>query len=96
MQFTALTAGDRTEWARARERFFAHGINKYSLDMIERALFVLVLDDRTPNDVTEQSYYSIHGNGYDRYFDKYVLSVHLYHPTCMHGVRGLCSWNRHY
>jgi carnitine O-palmitoyltransferase 1 len=40
--------------------------------MIERSLFVVVLDARSPATITEQSYLSMHGSGYDRWFDKSV------------------------
>ncbi|CAF5125148.1 unnamed protein product, partial [Rotaria socialis] len=41
----ALTAGDRTLWATARETFFNIGCNRVSLDAIEKAAFVLILED---------------------------------------------------
>ena len=41
----ALTAGERTQWAEARETFFRTGVNRTSLEAIEKAAFVLVLDD---------------------------------------------------
>ncbi|CAF4508002.1 unnamed protein product [Rotaria sp. Silwood1] len=51
----ALTAGERPLWAEARETFFRSGVNRYSLEAIEKAAFVLILDDEdfdigTPND----------------------------------------------
>lgn len=44
-KLAVLTAGNRTDWARARQEFFSLGINKESLDIIETAAFVLILDD---------------------------------------------------
>lgn len=44
-QLAALTAGDRTHWANTRRNFFNRGINKLSLDLIEKAAFVVALDD---------------------------------------------------
>jgi len=41
----ALTAGDRVPWAMARQQYFSHGVNKASLTTIERASFVLALDE---------------------------------------------------
>ena len=41
----ALTAGERTAWAEARENYFRTGINRVSLESIEKAAFVLILDD---------------------------------------------------
>ena len=74
-----LTASDRTTWANARNTYFANGINKESLDIIETAAFFVVLE-------TDSDYYSVeessqadlnlftkrmlHGKGYDRWFDK--------------------------
>ena len=40
-----MTASDRTEWARVREQYFATGVNRNSLNTVETAAFVLVLDD---------------------------------------------------
>lgn len=41
----ALTAADRVPWAKARQEYFMKGINKVSLDAIEKAAFVVVLDE---------------------------------------------------
>jgi len=34
----ALTAGDRVTWAKARKSFFSSGINRSSLDTIEKVM----------------------------------------------------------
>lgn len=44
-KLASLTAGERTHWAKSREEFFSKGINKASLDLIEKAAFVVALDD---------------------------------------------------
>lgn len=44
-KLAALTAGERAHWAITRKTFFNNGINKASLDAIERAAFVVILDD---------------------------------------------------
>uniref|UniRef100_A0A4W6G557 carnitine O-palmitoyltransferase n=1 Tax=Lates calcarifer TaxID=8187 RepID=A0A4W6G557_LATCA len=41
----ALTAGDRIPWAKARMKYFSSGVNKRSLDCIEKAAFFVALDD---------------------------------------------------
>ena len=41
----ALTAGDRIPWAKARTEYFGKGINKTSLDCIEKAAFMVTLDE---------------------------------------------------
>lgn len=44
-KLAALTAGERTAWALARQEFFSKGTNKISLDAIEKAAFFVTLDD---------------------------------------------------
>jgi carnitine O-palmitoyltransferase 1 len=41
----ALTAGERMSWAVARHEFFFKGVNRLSLDTIEKAAFIVTLDD---------------------------------------------------
>lgn len=41
----ALTAADRTPWAKARRDYFSEGSNRASLDTVEKASFILCLDD---------------------------------------------------
>lgn len=73
----ALTAADRIPWAKARQEYFKKGINKASLDAIEKAAFVVALDDEPqdfdPNDPSKFDHFGramLHGKGYDRWFDK--------------------------
>lgn len=44
-KLASLTAGNRDDWANARKEFFSSGINQTSLDWIEKAAFVVALDD---------------------------------------------------
>lgn len=44
-KLAALTAGERKPWAEVRNEYFAKGINKASLDIIEKSAFIVVLDD---------------------------------------------------
>ena len=44
-KLAALTAGYRTHWAETRRKFFSKGVNKQSLDLIEKSAFVVILDD---------------------------------------------------
>ncbi|EFO22446.2 hypothetical protein LOAG_06041 [Loa loa] len=73
----ALTAGDRDLWAQARRNHFASGINQFSLHTIEKAAFVIILDEQEvfydSNDPSKLDYWAsslLHGTGYDRWFDK--------------------------
>ena len=45
-KLAALTAGERTPWAIARQQYFARGNNRIALNAVEQAAFVLVLDDQ--------------------------------------------------
>lgn len=73
----ALTAGERTAWAVARQEFFFKGVNRQSLDAIEKAAFVVTLDDfpyefdeEDPSKLDHYGQILLHGKGYDRWFDK--------------------------
>uniref|UniRef100_A0A671XUV4 carnitine O-palmitoyltransferase n=1 Tax=Sparus aurata TaxID=8175 RepID=A0A671XUV4_SPAAU len=77
-KLAALTAGERTPWAKARETFFSRGKNKQALDAIEKAAFCVTLDDTEQrydenNPVKSLDSYAkslLHGKCYDRWFDK--------------------------
>ncbi|KAM3719925.1 Carnitine O-palmitoyltransferase 1, liver isoform [Dirofilaria immitis] len=73
----ALTAGDRDMWAQARKNYFNSGINQLSLHAIEKAAFVIILDEHEVfydrNDSSKLDFWAnslLHGRGYDRWFDK--------------------------
>ena len=73
----SLTAADRVPWAKARQEFFSKGKNKASLDAVEKAAFVLALDDEPQefdeHDGTKLDKFArsmLHGKGHDRWFDK--------------------------
>lgn len=72
-----LTAVDRVTWAKARYNYFRQGVNRISLDLIEKAAFVLVFEDEAfefdpenPKKLDRFGEAMLHGNGYDRWFDK--------------------------
>ncbi|KHJ84784.1 hypothetical protein OESDEN_15498, partial [Oesophagostomum dentatum] len=72
-----LTAGERTHWAKTRRAYFRSGVNKTSLNDIERAAFVVILDDEEvsydKNDPSKLDHWAqnlLHGKGYNRWFDK--------------------------
>ncbi|CAI5664693.1 unnamed protein product [Oreochromis niloticus] len=97
-RLAALTAGDRTPWAKARESFFSRGKNKQSLDAVEKAAFFLTLDDTeqrydTKNPVKSLDIYAkslLHGKCYDRWFDK-SLNMIVYKNGTM-GLNAEHSW----
>nr|KAG5686967.1 hypothetical protein BaRGS_022968 [Batillaria attramentaria] len=68
----ALTAVERVPWAKARKQYFSKGKNRASLDAIEKAAFVVALDDEEqdydPEDPTSLDRYGrsmLHGKGAD-------------------------------
>uniref|UniRef100_A0A670ZN24 Carnitine palmitoyltransferase 1C n=1 Tax=Pseudonaja textilis TaxID=8673 RepID=A0A670ZN24_PSETE len=69
---------DLDAWARARQTYFQSGINKQSLNIIEKAAFFLTLDTseqglREPNPGQALDGYAkslLHGHCCDRWFDK--------------------------
>ena len=68
----ALTAANRTQWAQARAQFFAQGLNHASLDVIDKAAFIVALDDVPyhPEDLSTFGAAMLHGSGTNRWFDK--------------------------
>ncbi|OCT70985.1 hypothetical protein XELAEV_18037901mg [Xenopus laevis] len=77
-KLAALTAGERTAWAKARKTYFRSGKNLQALDLVERAVFFVTLQDdeeglRTEDPVNSLDAYAkslLHGKCYDRWFDK--------------------------
>lgn len=64
-----LTTENRDVWANLRDRLQAAG-NARSLKMIDSALFCLCLDEESLKDHIHTSHNMLHGNGYNRWFDK--------------------------
>ncbi|XP_063986769.1 carnitine O-palmitoyltransferase 1, liver isoform isoform X2 [Diachasmimorpha longicaudata] len=76
-KLAALTAINRTSWAQARQTHFVKGLNKVSLELIEKSAFVVTLDDYPyeydpvhPEKLSKYGRDLLHGKGYDRWFDK--------------------------
>eukprot|EP00128_Syssomonas_multiformis_P006040 Colp12_sorted_trinity150504_noHs@9833 len=80
-EVAALTSWGRTEWAEAREKHFDEGTNRASLDLIESAIFVVVIEDELSGYDEESGSLDlmgkklIHGNGTNRWFDKSINLV---------------------
>ncbi|MBO0767082.1 MAG: choline/carnitine O-acyltransferase [Solirubrobacterales bacterium] len=66
-----LTTMARADWANARSALLAcDEHNKHQLDMVERALFCLSLDDHTPADPDAACHDLLAGDSTNRFFDK--------------------------
>ncbi|XP_037547327.1 carnitine O-palmitoyltransferase 1, liver isoform isoform X2 [Nematolebias whitei] len=94
----ALTAGERILWSKARAKYFSSGVNKRSLDCIERAAFFVTLDEDEHCMNGEDSAASLdryaksllHGKCYDRWFDK-SFSV-IFFKNGKSGINAEHSW----
>uniref|UniRef100_A0A8B9JHP9 carnitine O-palmitoyltransferase n=1 Tax=Astyanax mexicanus TaxID=7994 RepID=A0A8B9JHP9_ASTMX len=94
----AFTAGDRIPWAKARKEFFSSGVNKRSLDCIEKAAFFVTLDDDEQGmmgddpaaNVDRYAKSLLHGKCYDRWFDK-SFSVVIF-KNGKNGLNAEHSW----
>lgn len=98
LDLSTLTAENRDTWARIREDLVNHHpVNGESLGVIDSALFVLVLEDRSPSDTKERMKISLHGNGQHRWYDKVQLAVQTDgHLTVNfeHSFSDGTAWNR--
>ena len=86
----AFTAQGRISWAESREKYFSTGRNKLSLEMIESAVFVVVLDSDTPEIWSDRGRSLMHGSGGDRWFDKSLTLVVFDNGHC--GLNAEHSW----
>ncbi|XP_035688776.1 uncharacterized protein LOC118424334 [Branchiostoma floridae] len=67
---SVLTAGDRTEWAKTREKMVEMDpVNAHNLSVIEKSIFVLAFDDAMPKDSGEALHQALVGSGKNRWFD---------------------------
>lgn len=73
---STLTAEKRDTWARIRDDLVAHHpVNAETLQVIDSALFVLILEHRNPSDMSQRTELSLHGQGCYRWFDKLQVMV---------------------
>jgi len=69
-----LTTKARAEWAASRQGLLDAG-NAEVLDVVERALFCVCLEDFTPASQLEASDHLLHGDSANRWFDKAVSLI---------------------
>lgn len=82
-----LTGERRDVWARAREKLLASQVNKANLDIIERALFAVCLDESSPEGHSELLQVCFHNHtGRNRWFDKGFSVI-----VCRNGRGGINS-----
>ncbi|XP_033762348.1 peroxisomal carnitine O-octanoyltransferase-like isoform X2 [Pecten maximus] len=67
----ALTAEERTTWAKTRNQLAALHPNNYTnLELIQSSIINVALDDNQPKDNSEMFYVTLAGNPVNRWFDK--------------------------
>lgn len=98
LDISTLSAENRDEWARIRDDLVAYDpVNEQSLSTIDSALFVLVLEERSPSDTKDRMEIALHGKGRGRWFDKVQVAVQTDgHLTVNfeHSFSDGTSWNR--
>ncbi|CAI5743269.1 unnamed protein product [Peronospora destructor] len=88
---SVLTSENRTNWAKARDHIVSlDDINKQSLDLIERALFCVALDESSASTYDEIARNCLLGDGRNRWYDKpFTLIIH---ENGRGGVNGQHAW----
>ncbi|XP_035688500.1 peroxisomal carnitine O-octanoyltransferase-like isoform X1 [Branchiostoma floridae] len=73
---SALTAGNRTEWAKTREKMVEMDpVNAHNLSVIEKSIVVVAFDDAMPKDGGEALYQALVGSSRNRWFDHFNTGV---------------------
>uniref|UniRef100_A0A3P9D7U1 Carnitine palmitoyltransferase 1A2b n=1 Tax=Maylandia zebra TaxID=106582 RepID=A0A3P9D7U1_9CICH len=93
-----MSSPPRIPWAQMRKQYFSSGVNKRSLDIIERAAFFVTLDDEEQGmrgddpegNLDRYAKSLLHGKCYDRWFDK-SFSVVIY-KNGKSGLNAEHSW----
>eukprot|EP01119_Soliformovum_irregulare_P001946 TRINITY_DN1187_c0_g1_i1.p1 TRINITY_DN1187_c0_g1~~TRINITY_DN1187_c0_g1_i1.p1 ORF type:complete len:410 (-),score=103.27 TRINITY_DN1187_c0_g1_i1:648-1877(-) len=71
----SLTAGDRRAWASAYDELMQHNMNQHNFGIIQRAMFVIALDDHSPQSDDEVGYHCLGGDASNRFFDKVIVGI---------------------
>jgi carnitine O-palmitoyltransferase 1 len=85
-----LTALNRSDWAQTRCKFFSTGVNKESLDVLESALFHVVLEKKSFSSWSDEGKHLLHGDGSTVWFDKNFTAVFFANGRM--GVNAEHSW----
>ncbi|KAI9913107.1 hypothetical protein PsorP6_004917 [Peronosclerospora sorghi] len=88
---SVLTSENRTNWAKARNHILSlDDINKHSLDLIERCLFCVALDESSASTYDEIARNCLLGDGRNRWYDKpFTLIIH---ENARGGINGQHAW----
>ncbi|KAH0628094.1 hypothetical protein JD844_008813 [Phrynosoma platyrhinos] len=74
LELSYLTTEERNAWATIRQQLVQKG-NEENLKKIDSAVFCLCLDNTSPQDEIELAHCFLHGNGFNRWFDKSISLI---------------------
>lgn len=86
----ALTALPRAEWAKIRKEYFSESLNRQTLEAIEEALFLVILEERSFTSLSDRAKYLLHGDGRSFWFDKSFCLMVFSDGKC--GINAEHSW----
>ncbi|KAJ0389820.1 hypothetical protein ATCC90586_011732 [Pythium insidiosum] len=88
---SVLTSENRTKWAKAREHIVQlDETNRNSLELVERALFCIALDESSASTYDEIARNCLLGDGRNRWYDKpFTLIIH---ENGRGGLNGQHAW----
>jgi hypothetical protein len=88
---SVLTSENRTKWAKARNHIMElDATNRQSLDLVERALFCIALDESAASSYDEIARNCLLGDGRNRWYDKpFTLIIH---ENGRGGINGEHTW----
>ncbi|CAK4663870.1 hypothetical protein AeMF1_011375 [Aphanomyces euteiches] len=88
---SVLTSENRTNWAKARKYLIdLDPCNKESLEIIQKALFVIALDETSPANQDQVAHNCLLGDGRNRWYDKPIVFV--VHENARTGINGQHAW----
>ncbi|XP_071943316.1 carnitine O-palmitoyltransferase 1, liver isoform-like isoform X2 [Antedon mediterranea] len=68
----SLTGLKRADWAKIRQEHLLEGVNKETLEKVEKAAFMVNLETISPEDIEQRSNYMLGGSGSSFWFDKSI------------------------
>lgn len=69
---SVFTAQKRTQWAEDREKLQAHKLNSASLQDVESAILHIVMEEGSPETLTDEACVTLCSNGYNLWCDKSI------------------------
>ncbi|XP_071788190.1 carnitine O-palmitoyltransferase 1, liver isoform-like [Asterias amurensis] len=67
---SAFTTLERTDWAEKRSRYLSSGVNQETLEVVDKAAFLVTLETCEFDNLSDRAKFLLHGNGSSHWFDK--------------------------